>query len=113
MTFSKKDPLKNNVKNKSKKDCHIEVHPDHSKEVVRLKRVKGQLEGVQKMIEERRYCPDVLIQVRAAKSAIQAIEHSILKTHLASCVSEALHEKNEEKANVKIKELIELIERHK
>lgn len=92
--------------------CH-EEHPDHGKEANRIKRVKGQLEGILKMIEERKYCPDILIQVRAAKSAIQAIEHSILKTHLASCVSEALHEKNEEKANQKIEELIELIERHK
>ena len=91
----------------------MEVHPDHSKEGVRLKRVKGQLEGVLKMIEDKRYCPDILIQVRAAKSAIQAIEHSILKTHLASCVSEALHEKNEEKSNQKIVEIIELIARHK
>lgn len=98
---------------KAKKECLMEVHPDHSKEGVRLKRVKGQLEGVLKMIEDRRYCPDILIQVRAAKSAIQAIEHSILKTHLANCVSEALHEKNEEKANQKIEELIDLIERHK
>jgi DNA-binding FrmR family transcriptional regulator len=98
---------------KAKKECHMEVHPDHSKEGVRLKRVKGQLEGILKMIEEKRYCPDILIQVRAAKSAIQAIEHSILKTHLASCVREALHENNEEKVNLKIEELIVLIERHK
>ena len=39
---------------KAKKECHMEVHPDHSKEGIRLKRVKGQLEGVLKMIEERR-----------------------------------------------------------
>lgn len=110
MTKSKKIVIK--VK-KAKKECHMEVHPDHSREGVRLKRVKGQLEGVLKMIEDKRYCPDILIQVRAAKSAIQAIEHSILKTHLVSCVSEALHEKNEEKVNQKIEELIELIERHK
>ena len=110
MTKNQKSVIK--VK-KAKSDCQMEVHPDHSKEGVRLKRVKGQLEGILKMIEDRRYCPDILIQVRAAKSAIQAIEHSILKTHLASCVSEALHEKNKEKANEKIEELIELIGRHK
>ena len=98
---------------KAKKECRMEIHPDHSKEGGKLRRVRGQLEGVLKMIEDRRYCPDILIQVRAAKSAIQAIELSILKTHLASCVSEALHEKNEEKANQKIEELINLIERYK
>lgn len=93
--------------------CEQHVHPEHSKEAVRIKRVRGQLDGILKMIEDRKYCPDIMIQVRAAKSAIQAIEHSILKTHLANCVSEVLHEKDEKKTNDKIEELIKLIERHK
>jgi DNA-binding FrmR family transcriptional regulator len=103
---------KPNVKQK-KDDCHLKSHPDHAKEGLRLSRVKGQIEGVINMIEERRYCPDILIQVRAAKSALKAIEQSILKTHLDSCVSEALQARDEEKAKAKIEELIELIGRHK
>lgn len=103
----------NSLSKRDHGDCPLKKHPDHSKEAVRIKRVRGQLDGILKMIENRKYCPDIMIQVRAAKSAIQAIEHSILKTHMASCVSEVLYEKDEKKTNVKIEELIKLIERHK
>lgn len=97
----------------TKKNCHLQIHPDHKKESIRLKRVGGQISGIIKMIEERKYCPDILIQVRAAKAALQAIEQSILKTHLNNCVSEAIHQKDESLAKDKISELIQLIERHK
>lgn len=93
--------------------CETHNHPDHNKEAVRLKRVIGQLEGIKKMIEDRRYCPDILIQVRAAKSAIAAVEMSILKTHLESCVADAISEKDEKKASLKVNELVELLARHK
>lgn len=107
--------LKKNLPKKSptKKECEHKLHPDHKKESIRLKRVNGQITGIIKMIEERKYCPDILIQVRAAKAAVQAIEQSILKTHLDSCVTEAIRHKNENMAKEKINELIQLIERHK
>lgn len=92
---------------------HHHLHPDHKKEAVRLKRVKGQIEGILSMIENRRYCPDILIQIRASKAAIQAVELSILKTHLDNCVSEAIMQKDESKAKEKIDEIISLIQRHK
>ncbi len=110
MTKLKKNLSKSNL---PKKECQHKLHPDHKKESVRLKRVNGQITGIIKMIEDRKYCPDVLIQVRAAKAALQAVEQSILKTHLDSCVSEAIHNKDENKAKEKISELIQLIERHK
>jgi len=97
----------------TKKKCQHKQHPDHKKESIRLKRVNGQITGIIKMIEDRKYCPDILIQVRAAKAALQAVEQGILKTHLDSCVSEAIHNKDEKKAKEKISELIQLIERHK
>lgn len=110
MTKTKKAELRSK---RNDQQCVTHEHPDHSKEAIRIKRVRGQLDGILKMIEGRQYCPDIMIQVRAAKSAMQAIEHSILKTHMASCVSEVLHGKDEKKTNVKIEELIKLIERHK
>lgn len=97
----------------SKKECQHQLHPDHKKESVRLMRVNGQITGIIKMIEDCKYCPDILIQVRAAKAALQAVEQSILKTHLNRCVSEAIHSKDENKAREKVSELIQLIERHK
>ena len=112
MTRQKK-VLVSKVKKAHKGNCQMMTHPDHAKEGLRLNKVKGQIEGVIKMIDERRYCPDILIQVRAAKSALLAIEQSILKTHLDSCVRDALHMRDEKKASAKIEELIELIGRHK
>ncbi len=111
MTILKKKASK---KVTNKHSCHHceEEHPDHSKEIVKLKRAKGQIEAITKMIDERVYCPDILIQVRAAKSALSSIEQSILKTHLESCVSDAIRHKDEDEALTKIDEIIKLIGRH-
>lgn len=89
-------------------------NPDHKKELVKLKRAKGQIEGIVGMINENRYCPDILIQIRAAKSALQSVEHSILKTHLEHCVHDAFNakSKDQKEINTKIHELVEMIGRH-
>ncbi len=84
-------------------------HPCHKRELPRLNRVIGQLEGVKKMIEEQRYCPDILIQLRAARSAIRAVESSILKTHLQHCVAQSFN--SEEDKEQKLNELKELFDR--
>ena len=86
-------------------------HPCHKQEIPRLNRVIGQLEGVKKMIEELRYCPDILIQLRAARSAIRAVESNILKTHLQSCVAQSFA--SEEDKEQKLNELKELFDRFK
>lgn len=90
----------------------VKKHPNHSKELIKLKRASGQIEGIMGMIEENRYCPDILIQIRAAKSALQSVEHSILKTHLEHCVHDVLQSKDKDKTATKIHELIEMIGRH-
>ena len=56
-----------------------ELHPDHSTHKKRLNRVRGQIDGIEKMIDERRYCPDILIQLRAASKALESIEAEICK----------------------------------
>lgn len=95
-----------------KNDGHNHDHPDHKKELIKLKRARGQLDGIMGMIEENRYCPDILIQIRAAKSALQSVEHSILKTHLEHCVHDAFNTKDNKDINSKIHELVEMIGRH-
>lgn len=62
----------------------------HDAEIKRLNRVSGQVEGVKKMIEEHRYCPEILSQLRAVRSAIKSIETEILRSHLSSCVTSAM-----------------------
>lgn len=86
------------------------VHPDHSAQLNRLNRVVGQLNGVKRMIEERRYCPEILTQVRAAGAALKSIETLMLGTHLRHCVAEAVLAHDKKKADLKIEELVTLLE---
>lgn len=95
-----------------KKNENVAGYPNHEKELVKLNRAKGQLIGVIGMIEENRYCPDILIQIRAVKSALQSVEHSILKTHLEHCVHDAISAKNSKEIDIKIHELVKILGRH-
>ncbi|MBC8259675.1 MAG: metal-sensitive transcriptional regulator [SAR324 cluster bacterium] len=87
------------------------MHPNHDKQLVRLKKVEGQVRGIQAMIEERRYCMDLLSQIRAVTGAMRKIESGILESHLQHCVNDALHSKNSKDAAVKIKEITRLFEK--
>ncbi len=95
-------------------DCCADTHthPDYSKELNRLNRIAGQVEGVKKMVQERRYCPDILIQLRAIRSAITAVEANILDGHLDSCVTDAFHSPDENEKKKKMEELKELYRKY-
>jgi DNA-binding FrmR family transcriptional regulator len=69
----------------------------------RLRRIEGQVRGLQRMIESDDYCIDVLTQISAATRALQAVSLGLLDEHLRHCVSEAITEGGEE-ADVKITE---------
>lgn len=83
-------------------------HPDHSIHVVRLSRVKGQVEGIERMITDRRYCPDIIAQLKAAASALRAIEAEIFKAHLRGCVKQAFNATDSFKSEEKIQEIVKL-----
>lgn len=83
----------------------------HFKEIPRLKRIRGQVDGIQRMIEEKRYCVEILQQIKAARSALLALENSVLTTHLESCVSEAFNTQDGNKAAKKIQEIKEFLSR--
>lgn len=91
--------------------CEAKSHPDHSAQLSRLNRVSGQVEGVKKMINERRYCPDILVQLRALRSAINSVEANILEAHLDACVTDVLSEGSKKKRTEKIAELKDLYRR--
>ncbi len=82
----------------------------HHKELVKLARIKGQIEGISRMIEDLRYCPDILIQIKAAKKALVAVENNILKTHLEHCVTDAMKSRSEKEINEKIEELLKILD---
>ena len=77
--------------------------------VDRLRRVEGQVRGITQMVEDDRYCIDILHQLQAVKSALARAEDEILKNHAACCVSEAIASGNEAEQREKFGELIDLL----
>lgn len=84
---------------------------DRTHLINRLKRVEGQVRGVSKMIEEDRYCLDVLTQLRAARAALARVETNLLKDHLNHCIEHAIVSGSASEQRKKAAELIELLGR--
>jgi DNA-binding FrmR family transcriptional regulator len=76
----------------------------------RLRRVEGQVRGIARMVEEDRYCIDILTQLRAVRAALGRVETEILKEHLGHCVEGAIASGDQDEQRRKMAELIELIE---
>ncbi len=91
--------------------CQQKLHPDHSKQLTRLNRISGQLLGVKKMINDRRYCPDILAQLKAIRSGVKSLEINILEEHLKNCVIDAFESGNADEKSAKIDELKKLLKR--
>jgi DNA-binding FrmR family transcriptional regulator len=81
----------------------------HDEELVRLRRIEGQIRGIQKMIEEKRYCIDILTQISSIVGALKSVEENILKRHLKGCVRESFAKGNKEEKTKKIDEVIEVL----
>ena len=85
---------------------------DIAKEVgVRMNKVIGQLQGIQKMVEADRYCVDILIQLSSAVGALSKIEDLVMKQHLEHRVAEAMASGREEEKEEKIEEVLDVISR--
>lgn len=87
-------------------------HPNHMSEVGKINRAIGQLEGVKKMVEENRYCVEILQQLKAARSAIKNIEQNVLKKHMQMCLLKAAKSQDEEEIITKIEELQNIIKNY-
>ena len=83
--------------------------PCHMDNMPRLNRISGQIEGIKRMIEERRYCPEIINQLRAVRSAVKAVESNILQKHLQHCVAQSFSSQAEK--DKKIEELKMLFDR--
>jgi DNA-binding FrmR family transcriptional regulator len=86
--------------------------PCHKNNIVALKRIEGQIRGVQKMIEEERYCVDILNQLRSIVRAIGSVQKKIYRGHLMSCVTETLTGSSESEKQKKIDEILDLLGKH-
>ena len=83
---------------------------DHSDNLPRLNRIIGQVEGVKKMIEDKRYCTDIIMQIRAVRSALKSVESNILQKHLQHCVAQSFA--TQEDRSQKIEELKALFDKY-
>jgi DNA-binding FrmR family transcriptional regulator len=83
----------------------------HEAELVRLRRIEGQIRGIQKMIEEKRYCVDILTQLTSIVGAIKGVEENILDRHLRGCVNQSFTKGNKEDKTRKINEVIDVLKK--
>lgn len=82
---------------------------DHSTQVPRLNRIEGQIRGISKMIQDERYCVDILTQIRSASSALEKVEENIFKGHLEGCVRDSLTGSDRGDREAKINEILEIL----
>lgn len=93
--------------------CHQKATPRQEKEIKQLKnrlsRMAGQLNGISRMLDENRYCGDILTQVAAVESALQSFGYLILQEHLETCVVEEIQKGN----TAIVEEAVELVKKLK
>ena len=77
----------------------------------RLSRIEGQVRGLSKMVDEERYCIDIVTQISAARAALRRVEEEVLKDHVAHCVEDAIAAGDKTDQRKKIAELIAVVGR--
>ena len=80
----------------------------HRSQLGRLRKIEGQVRGVQRMIEDDRYCMDVLTQMRAIRRALAKVEEQVLAEHVRSCVADAVRSGDERDRDEKLQELMDV-----
>jgi DNA-binding FrmR family transcriptional regulator len=79
----------------------------------RLRRVEGQVRGLQKMVEEGRYCVDILTQIDAVTAALARVQDQVLEAHLNHCVAEALEGEDRGARKEKVAEVVTLLKKYR
>ncbi len=78
----------------------------------RLKRIEGQIRGLQKMVEDDRYCADILVQVASVQEALRGVGRNLMKNHLQHCATKAISSGKPKEAAAMYDELLELVYKH-
>jgi len=91
-------------------EVEVTMASNHNKEVLdRLRRIEGQVRGIQKMVEEERYCIEVLTVLRSVVAALGKVEEAVLRRHLETCVSKAMKSGSEREQDEKINEVMQIL----
>jgi CsoR family transcriptional regulator, copper-sensing transcriptional repressor len=89
------------------------VDPDiKNSNLNRLKRIEGQIRGLQKMVEEERYCADIMVQISSVQEALRAVGRSLMRNHLRHCATQAFTRGTPREAEDMYDELLDLIYKH-
>ena len=88
------------------------MDPDaKARNLTRLRRIEGQVRGLQRMVEEDRYCADIMMQIASAHEALRAVGRELMRNHLRHCAATAIRSSDDE-AEAMYEELLELMYRH-
>ncbi len=85
----------------------------HESCITRLRKIEGQVRGIVRMIEEKRYCIDILTQIHAVKAALAKVESEILKDHAENCVEEAITSGDVAEQRQKFAELVDVLGKYR
>jgi DNA-binding FrmR family transcriptional regulator len=97
---------------KTKTDAHVHGYTkDKDALVKRLHRIEGQVRGIERMVDEDRYCIDILTQIAAVNTALESLAFKILDEHVRHCVAGALQSGDKADASTKTEELLEAVQR--
>lgn len=103
--------------------CGCDTHTDARKAVAvdpeikssnlkRLRRIEGQIRGLHKMVEEDRYCADIMVQISSVQEALRSVGRSLMRNHLRHCAAKAIGKGSPEEAEAMYDELLGLIYKH-
>jgi DNA-binding FrmR family transcriptional regulator len=86
-------------------------YPSHHDKLIALKRIEGQIRGIQKMVEGSTYCIDIVTQIHAAINALYRVSEGIFEKHIEYCVVDAFGGKSVQEKTQKIREITEVIKK--
>jgi DNA-binding FrmR family transcriptional regulator len=90
----------------------VAVDPDaRARNLTRLRRIEGQVRGLQRMVEEDRYCADIMMQIASVHEALRAVGRELMRNHLRHCAATAIRA-SDARAEAMYEELLELMYRH-
>jgi DNA-binding FrmR family transcriptional regulator len=87
-------------------------HAQHTGQLLRLRKIEGQVKGLVRMVEEKRYCVDILTQLRAVRAALKRVEEGVLREHVEQCVTQAIRGGDEAEQRAKVDELLQVLARY-
>ena len=76
----------------------------------RLRRIEGQVRGLQRLVEEERYCADILVQISSVQEALRSVGRALMKNHLRHCATDAIRDNEPGRAETMYEELLNLME---